>query len=261
MPLLVASKSDPCSNNMANYIISNYEHKEIDKGLYRFDRFYLALIEGSLLDAEWLDSKFNAEYYICLSKHSSEKSIPALTSHFTGNFNNVEYGGRSRELGYTYPSLQKEYMRNLYYRKNELERYEIIIEATHHGPTSINKPLLFIEIGSSIEEWNDMKAISIVSDTIIYTLNNIKSSKACIGLGSTHYPLKFNRLLQETDYSFGHIAPKYVLRYLDHNMIEQMLTRSRESINAIIIDWKSLGSEKSRIKGILDSYNLEVIKV
>ncbi len=246
---------------MANYIINNYDHEEIYNNFYKFDKFDLALISESLLYADWLDLKFNADYYICLSKHSSERNIPALTSHFTGNFNNAEYGGKARELGYAYPSLQKEYMQNLYLRRDKLKRYEIVIEATHHGPTSINKPLLFVEIGSSIEEWNDINAISIVCDTLITSLSNIKSSKAAIGIGSTHYPLKFNKILQEESYSFGHIAPKYVLSYLDHNIIEQMLNRSRDSIEAIIVEWKSLGREKSRIMNILNNYDLEVIKV
>jgi D-aminoacyl-tRNA deacylase len=183
-----------------------------------------------------------------------------LTSHFTGNFNKAEFGGNARELAYAYPSLQKCYMSNL--SEHHLDNYQIIIEATHHGPTSLEKPLLFIEIGSSIEEWNDINAITIVCDTLMNTLKDLKKSKKVgIGLGGTHYPSKFNRLLIEQEYALGHIMPKYALPFIDHSIIDEMINKSIESIDYIILDWKGLGREKEKIKSLLNYYDLEVIRV
>lgn len=262
MILLVAPNLDICARNMATYLIENYNSELIDNNLYKIGQFHLVLIDGEALYAEWLDNKFDAALYIFLSRHRSEKSIPALTSHFTGNFDEGEFGGNVRELAYAYPSLQKLYMQNLYDKQDKLKDYKIVIEATHHGPTSFKKPLLFVEIGSSIKEWNDLNAISIVCDTLISTLRDIKKSeKVSIGLGGTHYPSKFNRLVIESEYALGHIAPKYVLEFIDRSIINQMIDKSIESVDSIILDWKGLGKEKERIKSLLKNYDLEIIRV
>ncbi len=261
MILLVASTLDMCARNMASYLIENYNSKLIDENLYKIDNLHLVLIEEEALYAEWLD-KFGADLYIFLSRHRSEKNIPALTSHFTGNFDKAEFGGNSRELAYTYPSLQKCYMRNLSSRKDELKDYQIVIEATHHGPTSLKKPLLFIEIGSSIEEWNDMDTIAIVCDTLIQTIKDVrKSKKIGIGIGGTHYPSKFNKLLLESEYAIGHIMPKYTLEFIDKSILNQMIDKSIEKVDTIILDWKGLGKTKERLKDLLSNYDLKVMRV
>lgn len=262
MILLVASKLDICAKNMASYLIENYNSKLMDDNLYKIDNTHLVLINEEALYAEWLDNKFDAELYIFLSRHRSEKNIPALTSHFTGNFAKAEFGGNVRELAYAYPSLQKWYMSNLSTKQDGLKDYQIIIEATHHGPTSSKKPLLFVEIGSSIEQWNDINAIATVCDTLMDTLKDIRKSKRVgIGLGGTHYPSKFNKLLIESEYAIGHIMPKYALSFIDHSMIEEMTNKSIEKTDCIILDWKGLGREKEKVKSLLDDYNLEVIRV
>ncbi|RMF30360.1 MAG: D-tyrosyl-tRNA(Tyr) deacylase [Candidatus Nitrosothermus koennekii] len=261
MILLVASKLDICAKNMANYIIENYNSELIKDNLYKIDNLHLILIEEEALYAEWLE-QFDVDAYVFLSKHRSEKNIPALTSHFTGNFNKAEFGGNDKELAYTFPSLQKYYMINLYEKRDKLKDYQIVIEATHHGPTSLSKPSLFIEIGSSIEQWNDRNAIEIVCDTLIQTLRDIRyARKVAIGLGGTHYPLKFNKLLLESECALGHIAPKYALEFVDKHILDQMIDKSIEKIDNIILDWKGLGREKERLKDLLSSYNLEITRV
>jgi D-aminoacyl-tRNA deacylase len=153
-------------------------------------------------------------------------------------------------------------MINLYEKLDKLKDYQIVIEATHHGPTSLSKPSLFIEIGSSIEQWNDRNAIEIVCDTLIQTLRDIRyARKVAIGLGGTHYPLKFNKLLLESEYALGHIAPKYALEFVDEHILDQMIDKSIEKIDNIILDWKGLGREKERLKDLLSSYNLEITRV
>ena len=55
---------------------------------------------------------------------------------------------------------------------NELTKntkYQVTLECTHHGPF-LEKPCMFIEIGSSIQQWKDKNAAKIIANTIQYLL-------------------------------------------------------------------------------------------
>ena len=102
---------------------------------------------------------FKADVFIFLSKHKSHSSIPTLTCHFTGNFStDNSHGGYPRQIAIAYPSLLKGYLKAITDARQKVPGYEVTIEATHHGPTSINKPVLFIELGSSEKQWRDENA-------------------------------------------------------------------------------------------------------
>lgn len=259
----MASRLDPCALNMAKYIIDSYNAKQIDKGIYKVDYGKIAIIDDEATKAEWLDRVFNVELYIFLSMHRSESNIPTLTSHFTGNFStNTDMGGNAKELCYTFPSLQKHYMQELYSKSDLLKDYQIVIEATHHGPTRLSKPLLFVEIGSTLTQWYDAKAISLVCDTILSTLRNVRrAERISIAIGGTHYPSKFNKLIIESEYAIGHIASKHVLIHLDEYLLDSMINKSIEKVDSVILDWKGLSKEKERIINLVKRLELEVIRV
>jgi D-aminoacyl-tRNA deacylase len=214
---------------------------------------------------------------IFLSKHVSKSKTPALTSHSTGNFsNNIQFGGSAKEIGNTFPSFQKHYMKKLYENKNNLLKYDLIIEATHHGPTFLNNnPILFIEIGSSDNEWQDKQAISIICKCVLETIkviqlsidklsnnySNSEDSRIAIGIGGTHYPSKFNDLILFSNVAFGSIISKHNLGSLDNKMLDQMKTKSIENIKYIYVDGKGLGKEKERVLQILKNQELEYIFV
>ena len=201
---------------------------------------------------------------IFLSKHASQSKIPALTSHFTGNFStDNSLGGAVSEMGIAYPSFQKEYMKNLYSMKSSLPKYDLTIESSHHGPTSSLYPILFIEIGSSEEEWNNKETASVVCECLIQTIQNankkvnIKELEIAIGLGGNHYPQKFNNLILTSNVAFASIARKHNLRFINNEMLEQMRNKSIEKVTSIYIDKKGLGSEKGRILSLLSKLGLE----
>ncbi len=290
-PLLVASRDDICAMNMVSYLITQCNMREVyadaaeNCTIYSCPYFTLMLIDGSALEAEWIDQWLNerrkgsyksndhstdgieridASCYIFLSKHRSESSRPTLTCHSTGNFSDAVMGGNARELAYTYPSLQKCYMLNLYANRGKVPNYDIVIEATHHGPTSLARPVLFIEIGSSEREWNDMNAISVVCESLLSTILDFKeySRKVGIALGGTHYPEKFTNLLIDSDVALASVASKHNLKHLDEYMLRQMIAKSIEPVKYILLDWKGLGSEKDRMVELANSVEgIEVVKV
>ena len=201
---------------------------------------------------------------IFLSKHASKSKIPALTSHFTGNFStDKSLGGREFEIGIAYPSFQKVYMKNLFLMKNSLIKYDLTIESSHHGPTSSSNPILFIEIGSSEEEWQNKETAKMVCECLIQSIQNVNKKanteelEIAIGLGGNHYPQKFNNLILTSNVAFAAIASKHNLRFINSAMLSQMLEKSMEKVTSIYIDKKGMGSEKNRILSLLRTQELD----
>ncbi|MDW8045480.1 MAG: D-aminoacyl-tRNA deacylase [Nitrososphaerota archaeon] len=268
MYVIVASKRDSAGLNIADKLVSDYKFirsEETFEGdpIYVKGNIKLIYVDREITHVDHLDRYFSPNCYIFVSKHRSEKGLPSLTSHFPGNFSDeCEHGGKGKELGFTYPSLQREYMRRLWLMRKDVPKYQIVIEAMHHGPTSLAKPVLFVEIGSSSTEWNDQNAASIVSRALMETLlESTKANKVGIGFGGVHYSEKFTRFILNSDFALGAIAPKYILNHVDRGIIHQMIYRCVEDVKYAVLDWKGLGSEKERILNLVEEVGLSVVKL
>jgi D-aminoacyl-tRNA deacylase len=205
---------------------------------------------------------------IFLSKHVSESKTPTLTSHSTGNFSgNDLMGGKPREIGNTFPSFQKLYMKKAYEKMNKIFGYDLIIEATHHGPTSLKNPVLFVEIGSSETQWVNKTTASIVCKSVIEAINDIEkhtennNMSIGIGIGGNHYPKKFNKLILFSNVAFGHIISKYNIPFINEQTIREVKEKSIEKIDHIFVDQKGLGKDKGKIMSFLKSLDLEIVFV
>jgi D-aminoacyl-tRNA deacylase len=188
-----------------------------------------------------------------------------LTCHFTGNFDANRFGGNPRELGMCYPYLQKQYIKEISANRFLVPSYEIVIEATHHGPTSLKKPSLFIEIGSTEKQWADKNAASVVCDSLMYVLHKINANSRCkdvgIALGGTHYPTKFNQLLLNSQFGLAAVAARHNLFSVYESMINQMISKSIEKVEYAIVDRKGLGKEKIRILELIEKKDLELLEL
>lgn len=266
---LVCSKQDLASGTISSCLIEKYGFTQMPEGIPSFSSTHypgivLHISENSLLYLDNLDEKYpNTSCYIFLSQHKSQANIPALTCHSTGNFSNNNFGGKERELGICYPWIQKQYLIELNKKKDTVPEYDIIIESTHHGPTSLKKPILFVEIGSTKEQWTDKNAADTVCSSLFTVLVRKRGlcEKVAIGLGGNHYPTKFNRMLLDSEYGFGPIAAKHDLPYLDNSMILQMIQKNIEKVTCVIVDAKGLGKEKFRILTALEELAIEIVKI
>ncbi len=271
--ILVASSQDLAGMTITNYL-KNKQHFAPDGYLHdkhgqsfsspkhRNVRLYVA--NSSLLTLENLDGIFpEAESFVFLSKHRSDSEIPALTCHCTGNFNSAPFGGNPREIAISYPSLQKAYLLAVTEARQQIPDYDVIIEATHHGPTSLKKPVLFVELGSSEKQWADEKAASVLCDAILGVLDKKipPCSKVGVAIGGTHYPTKFNKLLLESEFGLAAVASKHNLEAIDESMLDQMVLKSVERVTHIIVDSKGLGSHKDRMLKLAQNTGLEIMKV
>lgn len=221
----------------------------------------LHVTEASLLTLESLDAVYpDALIFVFLSKHRSDSGIPTLTCHCTGNFADAPFGGNPKEIATAYPSLQKAYLKAI--TKACVPNYEVVIEATHHGPTSLKKPVLFVELGSSEKQWVDRDAAGAMCSCVLEVLKNVEPCrKVGIAIGGTHYPTKFNKLLLESEFGLAAVASKHNLEAIDEQMMAQMIEKSIEKVTHVILDAKGLGSHKDRITKLAEKTGLEILKV
>jgi D-aminoacyl-tRNA deacylase len=265
---VIVASDDLASRTLATALINRHGFESTGVGLlgkpvYQKGSFLLYFFEGTIVRPPDLDSYFNPRAYIFLSRHSSGAGTPALTAHTVGNFSEeAELGGRPKELGRVDPDLLKNYMVALSSRKGMAKGYEVTIEATHHGPTSLSKPVLFVEIGSNERNWGDSEAAGVVADSLMESLTERRAwSKVALGFGGTHYPEKFSGLLLDGDVALSFVAPRYVLGSVDERTMGEMLAKTSVPVRYAALDWKGLGEHKQKISGLASQFGLEVIRV
>ena len=252
---LVYSINDPAGSGVARYMREYYGLDKCDFEIdamecFIHDKFYLVGFREDVIYFDFLDERMpsNTLYYIVLSRHSSAQRVKSYTVHHTGNFGDeAPYGGKPRSLAVANPVTTHKLLLNLrdqceeHRRENE---YEVSYEATHHGPTENNKPLTFIEIGSSIDEWRDPVNHEVLGLAVIEYIE--KPSHNCnvvAGVGGGHYPRKHTRMAFEENYCYGHIMAKYALQYLSEEILSMMINRSKPQPRIIVVEKKGTRKE------------------
>jgi D-aminoacyl-tRNA deacylase len=266
--VLVASSKNPASMTIASALTRKhgFESTGITFGsrpLYQSGSVILATMDNEIIEPPDLDAYFRPQAYIFLSTHRSESGIPSLTVHTTGNFTDKEVlGARPREVGAIDPDLQKNYLIALNERKSQLDGYEITIEATHHGPTSLRRPVLFVELGSNEKQWGDEHAAEVIADALMASLaSGNRWDKVALAFGGTHYPQKFNKALLEGEYALSAVVAKHYLEWIDGEMFGQLIQRTSRFPRSVMVDWKGAGPHREKIILLSKQFALEVIRV
>jgi D-aminoacyl-tRNA deacylase len=269
-PLIVASRNDPASYNIAQQLIHNYNFKldnTKNPELYVHENIRLILVEqiGIYLGVD--DVPHDASSLIFASKHVSMTRQPALTVHATGNLGTTaKYGGQPGEVSFVHPAIVKNALNSL--RNGLVEsnvKMEATMEATHHGPTSFPVPVCFIEIGSSMEQWQNPVLGKITADAIMSSIKseNIVSGTNAVGFGGTHYSDKYTKLNFGTDYSIGHIVPKHAFESgIAENVLQNLFMKTLPECHTAIIDWKGLKSSHRReLIEKIEASGIEIVKI
>ncbi|MCV0412827.1 D-aminoacyl-tRNA deacylase [Nitrosarchaeum sp.] len=258
MELLVAYRDDPAGYNMANFL-SQEMKKEGD--IYHGKYYDLLIIPTPAISADWLEEKYDYDGFIFLSKHAAESGVLALTCHSTGNFSEAKFGGNDRQIAIPHPFIQKTYLQTLWKHKSIFSDFQITIEATHHGPTALSKPTIFIEIGTTEKQWTDVTLCNSVASLVHQVMSgHIKASPIAICFGGTHYPDKFTNELLEGKYSLGTVVPKHALDNIDENLFSEILSKNKMATTALL-DWGGMGPNKQKILELLKTTHLEVIRL
>ena len=160
-------------------------------------------------------------------------------------------GGKNKKLAMSSGALIKQIY--LLLLNNKLKDYSVDIECTHHGPT-LNRPVVFLEIGCSPKEWNDKRAKKV----IINVLKSIKSNfsnKSVIVLGGDHYMRNISYLLR-TNLQISHMCPSNHLPNFDEILLTAGWHRRYEELDFIVIDLAAVGQHHNRLIKMLDDNNI-----
>jgi D-aminoacyl-tRNA deacylase len=255
MLLLAASNKDIASLNIKEQILSNYQFNKTAK-TFQNNPTYSADINGKKVTLVTLneesvkaqdlpDSFPNVNLIVFISRHSSQSGKPTLSVHTPGNFGSAELGGLPRTLSVSSASVMQNSLKALMHYKETLNlNYEVSFECTHHGP-SLNVPTVFVELGSSPEQWGDSRAAKAVAHSAMSSISSFtaSTSPAVLGIGGTHYNQKFTLMALMGEASLGHMIPKYAVHLVDSEMLLQCVAKTLEKVPIALLDWKGIKSE------------------
>ena len=242
---LVSSRQDKAGENIRHHLM---QLLDADGTNWREQgRSYEFIeVDGRLIHAERIDTKTDADLLIFTSRHYSTKPVPVLTVHITGNFREAELGGTARTLAPAATAMMQATLRSL--AKHCPEGYRVSYEVTHHGPTGLDLPSFFVEIGSTEKEWVDPAAGLAVAQSVLSAVP--QDPVPLIGFGGTHYAARETEIALTSRGAFGHIAHTREVATLDETMIKAMMEKS--GAVAAYIDRKALNREDlNRLSGML----------
>jgi len=272
--LLVASKRDPASMNITKQLLQKYPFelwKENFKGeqVYVFEKdeqnVRLVVLDEELVYAQNItDFSPALELIIFLSRHSSEKGIPTLSVHTPGNFGKADLGGFPKKLSVAPANAMRTALKTMVQlAKEDNLAYKVSYECTHHGP-SLDKPAMFVELGSTPKQWIDTEAAKVIAHAVMETVKNFgkREAQTVIGIGGPHYNEKFTKIALESNIAFGHIIPKYAIPEVDKDILCQCVQKTLEKVELALLDWKGIrGEDKQRLAGALEGLGLKIQKV
>ena len=252
--LIVASKMDKAGINITTQ-------------LSQFGEFKFYLVDKEIIYTENLDlEKINQyDFIIFASKHKSESKQKTLSVHAPGNWRLADLGGEKNKVCRSSAAFMKYLFEKL--EKNaidyHLKDYSVTLEATHHGPL-IDKPCLFIEIGSTETEWTNTKASFVVARAISEAIKDFKENpylEIAIAIGGPHYCPNFNKIQLKSNVAVSHVISQYAFP-LTEEMVKEAIEKTEEELDFVLLDWKGLGNSEQRQKiiEILDNFHINYKK-
>jgi len=254
MPIIVFSSQDEAGKNIARHLIASgfspaAPVESPDGPLESWQKDGILLVQVPVRLSTECDSLakspfFKTDLVVFASRHRSESGKPCLTVHATGNFGaDSSHGGRPGELARTSARALRCAYRFL--ETHAVEGFDPYLEATHHGPTSLPSPSIFVEVGSTEKEWKMDAPAKAVANAIMetclqqlagYPNEAAEGAAVAIGFGGTHYAAKFSKNADK--FAFSHIAPKHALEVPDARLVKQMMEKTAEKVSCAVVDWK-----------------------
>ncbi len=264
-PLLVFSHEDMASTNVLQHFDVGKPANAFPQADQLFENkdFWSHVIDSSMLNYS-LPQDLTPSFIIFVSRHSSKAGKPGFHCHVTGNWTtDTTAGGSPETLAVASPTLLKAALLELSAAKEQyqLTEFALSLEVTHHGPTDINVPSVFMELGSEQNAWNDKHAGSALASAVkkvVFEFRLPEKEVRRIGFGGNHYAAKFTRQIWNDGPYVGHIVPKHTLPLTT----DEMLLRASASVRGEGLEWwidkKGTNSElRHRIIALAESHGIQ----
>jgi len=257
---IICSEVDDASQNIARHLLKRVHWARGSRvpAEWTYKNFQLVIVEGKLIDQESLDQRLGTDLLVFASRHQSEtRKGPVFTAHFTGDVGGPTQRGANGVLARAAPRALKLIVQTL----ANLSNVKVLVEATHHGPSAIKTPSLFVEIGNTKAEWND----EALGDTVARALLELDSRSlgipcpAAVGFGGPHYAARHADVLLRSDICFGHIFAEYQLECLTSEIIREAFEKSQAQF--AYFDRKHMGGERTRIESTVHRLGFEVLRL
>ncbi|MFH1456024.1 MAG: D-aminoacyl-tRNA deacylase [archaeon] len=272
--VIVACEQDVCSKNIGKKLEESFEEFKIEGCPYKTfkkDDAILVWHKNELVeDVKDLDEYFKPELYVFVFRHLG-KGLPRLTVHPCGNFvlpkpdSKVPYRGEPHRIAYSHPAYMKMALKFMDKVNKERELgYNVSYEVTHHTPTELKAPLMFLEIGDTEEHHNDEKAIQAIADTVLHIIETQpEACDNCIAIGGDHYTGRFTRRALTESYAFAHFIPSYAMPDVTPEVVELAIDRVVGGVKYAVFDRKGKSTEEDRNKifKVFEEKDIELIKL
>jgi len=238
---IVVSRADEASVHIGEHLLDlgDWTRREDDSlpdgegggAVYETDGAQLREFEELHLDLERPAAAFEDPSLLAFASRHSGETGPLLTAHHTGNFGPADHGGDRNAVARACPNAHARVLDAL--AAHAPEGYEVGMECTHHGPTDVGAPSMFVEVGSSEPQWADPDAARAVARAILdlrgvapdrpptgrggrdQETDGDRTRRHLVGIGGGHYAPRFERITRETDWAVGHVAADWGLEALD----------------------------------------------
>jgi D-aminoacyl-tRNA deacylase len=279
--IIISSSADPASTNIKNCLLENASWNEIDifcnNPVYRniaLEDIFLVTINDSKIRHENIDKEIKNQLNIIpkqavfISRHTSKMGKPTLTVHPIGNYSKAEFGGKQKTLVQSAPRLMTHLLQLI---KKNLQttslNYQVCFEVTHHGPY-LEIPTLFVEVGSTENEWRKKEPARIIAQSLLELLEKYRYEQdfsddvpVLVGVGGGHYAPRFTDVVFEKNAAFGHMIPYYHIEAgnIDEDAFEKAL-QATPNVSGIYIHKKSLKkSQVTEYKKLFQDKGISVI--
>ncbi|MEF8808120.1 D-aminoacyl-tRNA deacylase [Natronomonas sp.] len=266
MLAIVVSRADEASEHIGEHLLELAEWTEHEDDTrsdengggryYRTDGAELRTFDDLHLYLDGVAAAFDGpDMLVFASRHSGDTGA-LLTAHATGNFGPAEYGGYTGSLARAAPNALSAVRRA--FEEHAPEGYDAGIECTHHGPSSVGCPSLFVELGSGEAQWEDAEGAEAVARAIL-DLRGVDpaTDRAVVGFGGNHYAPRFDRVVTETDWGVGHIAADWALEEMgDPHEARAVVAKAFQASGA---DHALVDGDYPDLEAVIEGLGFEVV--